>query len=599
MEIDASHKKPLEMGKDDQKMSKVDVNEKQDCVEEKNDESAQNDGGENEWYFLVGKEKKGPTSWAKICKLANPQSQLIWKAGMANWMTLSAAKLISQNDAWYYLDLAGQQQGPIAKWDLVNLAVTNQISPETLIWKHGSTDGWKAANAIEEIRGACGFSEPQKLPHQIDPEAPKAATSGEPDLELDWYYEDQYREKKGPVNKPELIMMLEREQIAEQTLVWKPGMEDWITVHEALFGRRVEQTVAEKKDKVVQKEKVEDIRHRLVKEVALTDECDPNSKVLGTVAKGTVVQLMETKNEQVKIKAPKLEGWCRAEDDDGPLIERVKNKDLPKKRKRKKKRKWKDVQAPAVYVSGLPQDISAKEIAEYFKKCGNIKRDILTGHLKVKIYEDRETKMPKGDALVHYFQMESVSLALKLLDGSEIRPGVTISVSPAEFKQKGEYKAKRKQKLTNAQRSVMREVYKAYSSVSWEEDPDKVAPQLRIVILKGMFTLDEVQEAPSPEYFYETLKMEVGMECERVGGPVEKVTTFERNPDGVIAVRFAKPSGSASCIDVMNNRWFAGRRVECIYWDGETDYRVQETEEEQDARLEAFGRELDAQKVPD
>merc|ERR1711997_1361 len=91
--------------------------------------------------------------------------------------------------------------------------------------------------------------------------------------------------------------------------------------------------------------------------------------------------------------------------------------------------------------------------------------------------------------------------------------------------------------------------------------------------------------------------MEVGLECERIGGPIEKVTIFEGNPEGVIAVRYRSPSGSAACIDNMNNRWFAGRRVECIYWDGETDYRVKETEEEEAERLKKFAQYLESQKI--
>jgi len=562
------------------------------------------DDGLKEWWYLSGPDgrrnkKKGPATWKQVCKLGNPTQQHIWKEGMERWMTLAECKLIANGDAWYYIDISGGQQGPMSKWDLVNRAVTDQVKAETMIWKHGTAISWLPANQIEDLRLACGFKKPKDLPQQtenMDTDEPAPAAT--PDQELEWYWEDQYREKQGPVNKPELIMMLEREKIADQTLVWKAGMDDWVTLHEALFGRKVEQSVAPVAKDENEEENVEDIRHRLVKEVALTEECDPNSKVLGTVAQLTIVKILEAKDERVKVEAPKLTGWCKAEDEDGPLIERVKAKDLVKKRKRKKKRKWKDVQAPAVYVQGFPPDITVKEIEEYFKKCGNIKRDILTGHLKIKLYEDPETKKPKGDGVVHFFQPESVLLAVKLLDGADIRPGVKIQVSPAEFKQKGDYKAKKKQKLTKAQRNVMREVYKAYSSVSWEEDPDKVAPQLRIVILKGMFTLEEVADAPSPEYFYETLKLEVGMECERVGGVVEKVTIFKNTPEGIIAVKFAKPSGSAACIDVMNNRWFARRRVECVYWDGETDYRVKETEEEEEARLEAFGKELDAQKVP-
>ena len=90
----------------------------------------------------------------------------------------------------------------------------------------------------------------------------------------------------------------------------------------------------------------------------------------------------------------------------------------------------------------------------------------------------------------------------------------------------------------------MRELYKSYQgTTSWEDDPDKLAPNLKIVVLKYMFTLNEVQLSVSSrpksfdksslkfegnaDRFYETLKFEVGQECERVAGAVEKVTVFE------------------------------------------------------------------------
>jgi len=358
------------------------------------------DDGLKEWWYLSGPDgrrnkKKGPATWKQVCKLGNPTQQHIWKEGMERWMTLAECKLIANGDAWYYIDISGGQQGPMSKWDLVNRAVTDQVKAETMIWKHGTAISWLPANQIEDLRLACGFKKPKDLPQQtenMDTDEPAPAAT--PDQELEWYWEDQYREKQGPVNKPELIMMLEREKIADQTLVWKAGMDDWVTLHEALFGRKVEQSVAPVAKDENEEENVEDIRHRLVKEVALTEECDPNSKVLGTVAQLTIVKILEAKDERVKVEAPKLTGWCKAEDEDGPLIERVKAKDLVKKRKRKKKRKWKDVQAPAVYVQGFPPDITVKEIEEYFKKCGNIKRDILTGHLKIKVtYPEEEASL--------------------------------------------------------------------------------------------------------------------------------------------------------------------------------------------------------------
>jgi len=42
---------------------------------------------------------------------------------------------------------------------------------------------------------------------------------------------------------------------------------------------------------------------------------------------------------------------------------------------------------------------------------------------------------------------------------------------------------------------------------------------------------------------------------------VEKVTVFERNPEGVVAVKFKVPASAEQCIGIMNNRFFGGRQV--------------------------------------
>jgi len=71
-----------------------------------------------------------------------------------------------------------------------------------------------------------------------------------------------------------------------------------------------------------------------------------------------------------------------------------------------------------VYVSNLPRDVTAAEIAEYFAKCGMISEDA-SGQKRVKMYYDEDGKF-KGDALVTYFKPESVPLALQLLDETEL-----------------------------------------------------------------------------------------------------------------------------------------------------------------------------------
>jgi len=96
------------------------------------------------------------------------------------------------------------------------------------------------------------------------------------------------------------------------------------------------------------------------------------------------------------------------------------------------------------------------------------------------------------------------------------------------------------------------------------------------------------KDAEGTEDFYEDLKGEVGAETESKCGKIEKITVFEKNLDGVIAIRFDSALSAEKCIQLMNGRWFGGKQIECDYFDGVTDYRVRETEEEMEARLKAF-----------
>jgi hypothetical protein len=54
-------------------------------------------------------------------------------------------------------------------------------------------------------------------------------------------------------------------------------------------------------------------------------------------------------------------------------------------------------------------DVSRDEIAAHFKTVGIIKEDLETNELMVKVYED-DTGAPKGDAVVHYFQVRLMRL---------------------------------------------------------------------------------------------------------------------------------------------------------------------------------------------
>ena len=109
--------------------------------------------------------------------------------------------------------------------------------------------------------------------------------------------------------------------------------------------------------------------------------------------------------------------------------------------------KWFDVdeaKITKVYVSNLPTTITEESFVELMSKCGMVEFDIRTKKPKVKIYRDAEN-LPKGDGLCSYIKPESVSLALTILDGSEVE-GNEISVQRAKFEMKGDYDPKLKPK---------------------------------------------------------------------------------------------------------------------------------------------------------
>ena len=110
-------------------------------------------------------------------------------------------------------------------------------------------------------------------------------------------------------------------------------------------------------------------------------------------------------------------------------------KRLKKKRyQENKKRKWFQTKVNNyVYVQGLPTDINEQELKDHFIRCGVLKLDPFTGKEQIKIYVDETTGEPKGDARIGYAMLESVEMAIEMLDESEIRPGWKISVKQAEF----------------------------------------------------------------------------------------------------------------------------------------------------------------------
>lgn len=89
-------------------------------------------------------------------------------------------------------------------------------------------------------------------------------------------------------------------------------------------------------------------------------------------------------------------------------------------------------------------------------------------------------------------------------------------------------------------------------------------PTSRLVVLKHMFTLAELEEDPS---LLLDLKADVREECEAIGA-VTSVTLYDEEPEGVVTVKFRRVEDARECVKRMDGRWFASRSLEAFLAEG-------------------------------
>jgi HIV Tat-specific factor 1 len=240
----------------------------------------------------------------------------------------------------------------------------------------------------------------------------------------------------------------------------------------------------------------------------------------------------------------------------------------------------------AVYVTGLPFDVTVEEVAEVFsRKCGVIAEEIDSGKPRIKLYTNDKGEF-KGDALIVFFKAPSVDMAIMLLDDTEFRIGdgqgsgkmrvqaAEVSYKKVQHNEEPAEREKQKASMRDKQKIIKKTQKLDARLADWSDDePSSITETSsrwdKVVILKHMFTLEELAEDPASIL---DIKEDIREECSKLG-EVTNVVLFDLEADGVASVRYTNSEAARACVNLMDGRSFAGQTVEAYISDGKEQYK--------------------------
>lgn len=251
----------------------------------------------------------------------------------------------------------------------------------------------------------------------------------------------------------------------------------------------------------------------------------------------------------------------------------------------KRKAEWFETDTH-VYVSGLPAHISEDEFVELMNKYGIISKKQEAGRPNnIKLYKNQDGSL-KGDARCGYARKESADMAIEFLDGYLYDGKYELHCERAHFQMKGEYDPTRKPRLDK--RAKINNKKKLDKLLSWEPEVVKEVQQKKVV-LKNMFTPEEIIKDVE---LLEILKEDVEEMCEMQKWEAKRIDICDKHPEGVITVVFATPDQAEKCVKTLDKYKYAGKIISAELWDGKTKYKIKETDEEYQKRLEKWHDDL-------
>ncbi|EEU48520.1 uncharacterized protein NECHADRAFT_74744 [Fusarium vanettenii 77-13-4] len=254
-------------------------------------------------------------------------------------------------------------------------------------------------------------------------------------------------------------------------------------------------------------------------------------------------------------------------------------------------------QNTAVYVTGLPADTTVQEVHELFsRKGGVIAEEIDSGAPRIKLYTDPDGNF-KGDALIVFFKPQSVEMAIMLLDDTDFRINpsgtregrIRVQAADSSYKKvkydqddaasgdKSNGAAEQKPQKNNRDRQkIIKKTQKLDAKLAdWDDDipyagqPEAATKWDKLVILRHMFTLEELEEDPAALL---EIKEDIREECSKLG-TVTNVVLFDQEPEGIVSVKFKDADSALACIKLMHGRSFDGRTVEAFLASGKEKFK--------------------------
>ena len=233
-----------------------------------------------------------------------------------------------------------------------------------------------------------------------------------------------------------------------------------------------------------------------------------------------------------------------------------------------------------------------------------------------------------------YFRSESVQLAIDMLDDTDFRLGQQVVSGPMRVKEAdASFKSQKDKPLTSDQAktkgteanrnrqkviqktqemnrsvktcqgrfyTVILQLIHFYSRLAdWDDDDPSTLPDTssrwdKVVVLKHMFTLEELAEDPANLI---EIKEDVREECEKFGD-VTNVVLYDKEDDGVITVRFGNSMAAEACIKVFDGRWFDKRKIQAYTASGREKFKKSKKQDadmdDDQERLEGFSNFIES-----